>query len=301
MVATFFSRIQWSGLIAALVGLGYCAFGASGGAEALCVTEGCALFKGASIFGLSVWWWGVGAFATVGLLYLAGLKDQARTLAILLLLADAGFLLVLAFSATCISCLGAALCFFLLFLVVAAPWRKGSGAARVVLVIWLACLTPNVALAAQEAASPWPIHGNPNAPVQVIFSPTCSHCQAVVKSLLLDSPENVAFFPVAKNDEEREMIRGLLGELQDETPLVAFERMFTGTAEPMELGWWEDTGLSFRLFRNRVALLRIGSNTVPVTLIRGEFSFGDSGGLSEGWTGGLFGGCNEESEEDCDE
>lgn len=301
MSTRFVDRIPWLALIAALAGLAVTIVGGSGRLESVCVTQGCSLFKEARILGLSIWWWGAGAFGVAALLSLIARLDALRFWAGLLLLMDAGFLLVLAFTSTCLSCLLAAAMFCMLFLAAVRPWRRSAAMGRWVLVIWLLMLMPNLALLGREAAEPWPVLGDADAPVQVIFSPTCSHCREVVKSLLLNMPDDTAFFPVAKDAEEREMVMGLVRELKSETPLVAFERMFEGRAQAGDQGWWERTGIRFRLFRNRLRLLALGSSTVPVTVIRGEFSFGADGGVSSGWSDGLFGGCEEDGDEECAE
>ena len=50
--------------LTALAGVVLCVAQALGYAEALCVTDGCALHENTTVFGLSLWWWGAGAFGS---------------------------------------------------------------------------------------------------------------------------------------------------------------------------------------------------------------------------------------------
>src|SRR3989339_504110 len=92
-------------LLTALAGVVWTVLNGSGIGNELCITEGCAISKLVSFWGVSLWWFGAGAFGLLALTALAGRKVMGFWLAGLFVLIDAFFLGWLALTAPCITCL----------------------------------------------------------------------------------------------------------------------------------------------------------------------------------------------------
>ena len=91
-----------------LLAAAFCIWVALGNDVNFCATTGCTLYEDFSFFGISLWWIGAGAFGVLALAALFGLARPGAWLAALMVLADCGFLLLMALTAPCVSCLAAA-------------------------------------------------------------------------------------------------------------------------------------------------------------------------------------------------
>ena len=262
---------RWAGMIIALLGAGLCAASALGRTEAVCFTDGCALFQDYAFFGVSLWWWGTVGFLAIALPALFGQTKFAFFVACLALIVDLGLLVWMALSAPCATCLLAALFFLGAFLALLPSPGSGRQAAKVLALVWALAFSPNLFAAAQEPLSPWPLYGTADAPMRVFFSPNCPACRDTVADTLRYG-ENAALFPVAESDKDMEDIERLAAALakgQD------FAKAFAALAAPgglpaEELGMVDNLHLRLRLSRNRVALLRAGADRVPFSMVSGR-------------------------------
>lgn len=252
----------------ALAGVLFCLAAGLGGAEALCLTQGCSLYQDVQVLGLSLWWWGAGAFAGLLALCLAAPLLWAWRAAAAFVVADCVFLAWMALSVPCVNCLVAACLFFALL--AALTLMRGSWHPAVLLpgVLWLMLFTPNAVAVAQELVGPWPIRGQLQDPVRVFFSPSCPACNDALDGLLASGERNLAFFPVAENDEDQLRLQVLQTELDKGQSFAnAYAKIRRGTPAPE--GVTVPLTLRLNLLRNKVALSRMGFSRIPVLVMQG--------------------------------
>lgn len=252
--------------VPAALGLVYCGLNAAG-AELLCLSSGCDIYKGYSLGGLSINLLGAIGFATILLLALLARQPLFRRglYAVLLagLLLDTLFLVWQILYWPCTSCLLVALLLAICVLgaLLAFPAFR-VGIVYLALVLWFAAFVPvTVASAKELLLKPWPALGPADAPVTVYFSPTCPTCEKTVVDIL-DQPAlsgQVAFYPIAKNQEDlRRLVR-----LSEQAGEAELRRVF---APADEVDAKPGLTQRWRLARNKMALARIGADTVPLVL-----------------------------------
>lgn len=293
-------------LVFALTGLALCLVMALGRGEVLCPTAGCSLYKDLTLADLSLWWFGAGAFGLLSLCALLGWTWAAFAVAGLCLLVDIGLIAWLALTAPCVACLLAGGLFFLTFLSLRPPapglLRRLGGA---LLIVWLMALTPNLADLFQERMGLWVAAGPADAPVRLYFSPACPACRATVTDLLEQDSGlgHVAFVPVAEHAEDRLAVAAFVAALDRGATLeAAFEAMWSGAAD--KTPWAVRAGL----FKNRLALMRMGVERIPVTVVSGRpVAAGEAAAPGVGgalpalpFASGGYEGCLEEAL-DCEE
>ncbi|GAB7080026.1 hypothetical protein [Megalodesulfovibrio paquesii] len=258
-------------ILLALVGAVFCAVSALDLTTAFCTTAGCALFKGASIAGLSLYWIGAAGFFTLAALYSASRRQPLIRLAAdgclaVGLVFDAVLLVILALTAPCLTCLVVAA---LLGGVALAAWAGRESALRLrrVLIIWALCFTAAVSGLGRGAVAPMPLAQLEDPALQLYFSPTCPECRTAVLRLLVQ-PEllrQTAFLPIAKTPEdERRLLALRLGQ-QHGTALPELLRALVDDTPAPEsrAGIRETLAIWWMSMRNKVAVLRAGSQTVP--------------------------------------
>ncbi len=252
-------------MLPALLGLLLCLFNATG-AEIFCVTQGCAIYDGYSLFGLSFYLLGAAGFAVILLLaFFSGKSELARFLLYWTILAslvlDMALLAWQLLYWPCSSCLvvalllgATALGFSLRFARSRRRLLKGA------LLIWLVLLIPStVAVGKEVLLDPWMIYGSPEADIQVFFSPTCPACSTEV-ARLLKSPdrERMAFYPIAKNARDVRLVATLLQQgLSNAQDLNSLFSLVPDPAlEPQ-------FALKWRLARNKMVLAGHGAQGIP--------------------------------------
>lgn len=254
-------------ILPAALGLIFCTLNAAG-AELLCVSSGCGIYAGYTLGGLSINILGAAGF---GVILLLGLLASRRPLfrwllfAVLIsgLLIDALFLFWQILYWPCTSCLVVALLLALSVLGALKafpPFR--TTAVHLALLLWFAAFVPVAAAAGKEILlQPWPAVGPADAPVAVYFSPTCPACEKTVREILAlpDLAGQVAFFPIAKNTEDLGRLARIL-EPAGEADLKALFSLADGA--PAEPG----LALRWKLARNKMALARLGADSVPLVL-----------------------------------
>ncbi len=307
-------RTSIAAFFLSLVGAAFCVTAALGGAETLCVTEGCNLTHNVSVFGISLWWFGTAGFMLLAILLATRQAKLALFFSGLGVGADCILLAWLALTLPCFNCMiaGGLFALILFFQIraqdAALPMRKALFS---LLAVWLLLFSPCVFSTTSELlAQPWPILGSPKAPVKLFFSPTCPACKDAVLTTLKNDISFVAFIPIAEHEGDDVLIQELRNRLlASQKPADSLRRFFNeiSTVRPTRAPRLD---LLFRLYRNKMALYRYGAEKVPVTLVVGAAKrsgknngtgvSGDSGAALDlsGVSG--FRGCSDKPGEDCD-
>lgn len=247
----------------ALAGFLFCLSAALGIADALCVTQGCEVYRAYNIAGISLYWVGAALFLVLGLVALR--PGGGRLLVFLTGAAIAGNLVFLTIQFLlwpCVSCLivaallgGFAWCLAL---------RVKSGL-RILCLVWLLLFSANLLSVARDGISPWPVLGENDAEIQVFFSPSCPACRQAVENLL-NRPDLIprsAFYPLAKDGGDRRRVALLSRNLaQGMAPAQAFA--FHWNPAPREAGWAQDWHMILNLWRNKIHLAGKGATQVPL-------------------------------------
>lgn len=246
----------------------YCLLNAAG-AELFCGTQGCEIYAGYGLFGLSFYIYGFAGFLGIFLLTLWYPRRGAHLLLSvavgLALIFDTLFLIYQTLLWPCSSCHVVALligltAFFAIF-GLKVPGQKflmGVGVLWSVFFIFV-----GLAVVKEVAFSPWPIYGSDEAQVKVYFSPTCPACEEAARKILNDpqASTETAFYPIAKNTTDEARLARLLRqpiEMRDgEAILGLFEK---GPEKPATLSVRE----KFHLLCNKMVLARIGATRVPL-------------------------------------
>jgi hypothetical protein len=249
----------------ALLGLMLCLFNAAG-AEMFCVTTGCSIYAGFSLFGLSFYTLGAAGFAVILLLgFFSGKSAFARALLYGTILA--GLLLDMVLLAwqllywPCSSCLVVAVLLGAAALGFSCRFKAlRRGLLKATLLVWLALLIPSAVAAGKEIMlSPWRLYGAPEADIQVFFSPTCPACSSEVAKLLNATDiDRLAFYPVAKNEQDVRMVAAFLE--QGALPAQDLVKLFAIQPDPSLQVSFE---LRWQLARNKMVLARRGGQSIP--------------------------------------
>ncbi len=253
----------------ALGGAIFCIAAALGGADKFCLTQGCTLYQDVNLLGISLWWWGSGAFGFLTLLTVVGAFRASFWAAFAALAVDCVFVAWMAVSVPCINCLIAGLLFLGVFLALAVCTNMLRKPAIVLACIWLFLFSPNLFAVGHELAGPWAIRGSNAAPLHLFLSPSCPACREAVTRLTANGESNLAFFPVAENEQDFVTILRLERELAMGGP---FAKAFAASLEKTEqvtAGTLERISLRLRLFRNELALGRMGAKRIPVIVSHG--------------------------------
>lgn len=253
----------------ALVAVVYCVWTAFGNDVNVCVTEGCSLYQDANIGGVSLWWIGAVTFAVLALLALVGAARVGRIIAGLALTGDILLLLLMAATAPCISCLGAALFFAGVYAsfrrVDREPQGKAVPARRSLLVLcWLVLFLINAGASARLAASVWSISDPSGAPsVRVFFSPSCAACAQAIEAL--SGNVSVAFYPVAETPEDVYMVAAMRDAVESGRNMKEALELAKKAEKPGGLSALSPDmlWLRLRLLRNKAHIYLSGSQTVP--------------------------------------
>ena len=254
--------------IFSILGIIFCVWSALGNEVNFCVTAGCTLYQDFNIGGLSMWWIGTGAFTLLAACALFGQADSGRVLGAVFLTGDICLLVLMAFTAPCVSCLVVAflfaLCYWFFRRHATLPSSASAFSSSCLLLVWLAFFIINVGQAARSQIDIWPIlDESGEARGRMFFSPSCRFCIEGIN--LLAGNVRMAFYPVAENDEDVFRIlkiRELLAEgdnlaeaivKSENTPVPGF---FASLFPDILL-------LKFRLLCNKAHVFAAGSRGVP--------------------------------------
>lgn len=260
-------------LALALLGMAFCLWSAFGNDINFCVTAGCSLYQDFSLGGVSLWWLGTTAFAGLFLLALVGASAWGVVFSALALAGDALLLLLMVFTAPCISCLTVAVFFALSYWAFRRAYadeeRRGPQRPSILLLLWLALFLVNVGVAVRSQNDVWPINElAPNeegyiAPsVRMFFSPSCPSCRKGVE--ILSGKVDVGFYPVTEGPEDLIKILAMRKHLDEGASMAeAMTQAQKATRDDVSLWTPDAVWLRFRLLRNKAHIFLAGSRTIP--------------------------------------
>ena len=260
-------------LALALLGMAFCLWSAFGNDINFCVTAGCSLYQDFSIGGVSLWWLGMTAFAGLFLLALVGASAWGVVFSALALAGGVAVLLLMVFTAPCISCLVVAVFFALSFCAFRRAYadeeRRGPQRHSLLLLIWMALFLVNVGVAVRSQNDVWAINdlvpneeGNIAPSVRMFFSPSCPSCRQGVE--ILSGKVDVGFYPVTESPEDLIKILAMRKHLDDGLSMAeALAQSQKAVREDVSLWSPDAVWLRFRLLRNKAHIFLAGSRTIP--------------------------------------
>jgi hypothetical protein len=256
---------------AALLGFAgfvFCLLSFWGIGDALCLSSGCDVYKGYQVFGVSLYL--VGAVVFLGLGGGALWFFEKRWFGVLTALALSGnifFLSIQIFLWPCTSCLTAAAFFgavaFLVFLKKSKVWH-------VFWLFWFLLFFSASLGALRDSIRPWALQERDDSGIRIFFSPSCPSCRELVERWMQDPlfSEKMAFYPIAKDGEDRKRILFLKKELdQGMGEAEAFSRFWAGLSHG-KAGYGEEMGLALKLWRNTLVMAKAGESRVPFVIFR---------------------------------
>ncbi len=251
----------------ALAGFLFCLLSALGITDTLCLTQGCEVYQGYTVAGISFYWIGAAVFLILGLMSLwPGAYGLLAILTGIVLVGNFVFLIIQFLLWPCTSCLIVAALLGSFAWILAGHVKPGF---RILCMVWLLLFSANILHLAKDSIPPWPVLGKSNADIQVFFSPTCPACRQVVENFLQQSDlvTHVAFYPLAKNKDDQHRISLLVRNLRQGMPAAqafAFHwQMLSPQENPGRNGY-----LAFNLWRNQLHLAKKGATQVPLIISR---------------------------------
>lgn len=270
------------------------------GANLFCATQGCAIYQGYGLFGLSFYVLGAIAFSV--LLVTVSWPRCHPWLPWILgigLAADVVFLVYQYLFWPCASCLVVAL---ILGGITAIAWKtvpawRSLGLLSVGAIWGLFFVIISLGVIKELAFRPWALAGKTDAPVQVYFSPSCPACQAVVNEIVSRADiGQIAFFPIAESSDDARKIARIKAVLNGCSPTmtqVYLPKVFQGgSSDTCFCSTWR-TRLG--LWCNKMVLAKMGASTVPL-IVAPNLQFFDPLGMS---TPGFNAGCPVGLPQDC--
>lgn len=261
-------------IFSALTGAAFCILAALGLLDTACVTSGCAVFKGTSFLGISLWWWGAACFFALAALIFAKCSPLARPLAATAVCIDIFLLGWMALTATCANCVIAGTLFALTFLCLYGGDIRKKTAPLLIGILWIAALTPNLVAIAQESVTPWAISGPTESPVRLYFSPSCPACRKALTDLEVN--EGVSYVPVTKNRTDVLRMLVVTKALEDGKSLHDAVLLSDATEPDVDaLSFSDAFSLRMKLFMNGMIFKRFGTHALPLMTTTGWYRNND--------------------------
>lgn len=266
--------------LAALLAIVFCVWTALGNDVNFCVTTGCILYQDFTIAGVSLWWFGAGAFTILAACAILGQTGAGRLIAAAFLLGDTALLVLMFLTAPCVSCLVAAFFFALCYLLFrrqlepVPPSRSGQPEMKrrysPILWLWILFFVLDVGQVARSQFDVWAILDESGEPrVRMFFSPSCHYCEEGINAL--SGNVGVAFYPVADTDADiHRLVK--MRQLLNEGMSIAEALGQSADAAPesfMEAIRPDVLLLRFRLLRNKAHVFAAGSQGIPFFEYRG--------------------------------
>ncbi|MBR4741686.1 MAG: hypothetical protein IK079_02145, partial [Desulfovibrio sp.] len=256
--------------IVAFFGMVFCYLSTQKSIEAMCNTAGCTLYHETSIGGISLWWFGLAAFATSCLLALLGQSKLGLLFSKIVLFLDCGLLLLMDVTAPCLNCMGVAVLFALCYFCFL---KTQPHTISWLLRTWIILLAINVGGVLKSAIGHWPILGDESARVHIYFSPSCSHCRDAIN--FYSGNIDVAFYPVQENSMDLEKIAAMQQALNQGLNLQEAVEA-AQKCQPFDIAThlsFDKLLLSFRILCNKAHVFMSGSSGVPFFEYRGLPSY----------------------------
>ncbi len=260
-------------LVISIIGLAFCAWSAYGHAFQICLSAGCEISQDMSIGGISLWWFGCAAFATLIILSFSGRPVLGVVVAGAFLVGDVALLLLMLMTASCISCLIVAVFFALVYTAFRYAGKGYDPVSRSWLIlVWALLFVANLGGVLRENMTPWAMVAPEQAHVNVYFSPTCPACKDAIETMAPNP--TAAFFPVLKQDSEFALVAHMADALAEGKNIQeALEHAQNSKEAAPKLGFFNSLALRLRLIFNESYLARNGISTVPVIEYKGLPAF----------------------------
>lgn len=258
-------------LLTNLIAIGFCLWTALGNDVNICVTTGCSLYQDFSVFGVSLWWYGSGAFSLLAICALLGFSVLGRGLSALFLLGDIALLLLMLLTAPCVSCLVVAVFFCVSYLYfrnssyMFSKNREGDKRGPSILIwCWLFLFVINVGGVVRSQMEIWPIlDESGEGKGRMFFSPSCRYCVEGIN--FLSGNIYMAFYPVADNDSDVYRIARMKELLAQGVNLSEALKQSSDFTAPGFFSFLKPDImlLRFRLLINKAHVFSAGSQGVP--------------------------------------
>ena len=255
--------IQVPAIAFSIIGLLFCLLSGLKMTDVFCITQGCSVYEGFSVFGISLYWFGTAAFGVLLCSAVARRGVYLLPAAAFFLTCNMVFLLIQVLLWPCMSCLIVATLFGAMMAAAMFPEKKKW--ARRLISVWLLLFVVNVVAVAKESMVPWPIYGKNTATVRLFFSPTCPSCRTMIDSLLAkaDVLSRIALYPISKNPEDTKRIILLEKMLKNgvaiQEAMVRYQQI-EGLDANRDMDYLRTV---VNTFKNLMALSRIGVTHVP--------------------------------------
>ncbi|SHN71060.1 hypothetical protein [Desulfovibrio litoralis] len=269
------SKTLWFSAFISLLACAFCLFNiylhtpeAAKTASLFCPTNGCVLFEDFTVFDISLWFIGAVVFLILCLLSLKGSRRLVLFFSGLALLLDCFLLFLLIVTSPCVSCLAVALFFALIYIHTrynSPEYIHGGFKFGVLFIFWSFLFVANIFSAIEESLGSWVITGSKEAEIKLYFSPTCPACIDALTGLATNT--KVAFLPVAKDKQDKEIILRLREELNNGADLLTGLRNAHASQIKPELNFFDNLYYSFQLYRNRAYSMRVGDHSLPLMVV----------------------------------
>lgn len=265
---------EFAALLMALAGLVFSVLSALGLTDAVCVTDGCSLFRGTTVLGIDLYWFGAFFFGVTAALIASQVSRREplrrrRPSSLLVLWLSGGLVVsalllgIQALTTPCLSCLivagllgGTALLLL-----------PGAKMLAWPLLIWALVLVAALSGLARQQFEPVPVFGGPEATVRVFFAPSCPSCLKELHELAgrEEIHPRLALYPLALREADLPVISRFRQELASSGSLAAAVDTLSDPA-PEAPAFRELLEIRLLSFRNRAFLAGIGARTVPYLL-----------------------------------
>ncbi len=240
-----------------------------------CLTEACQVFDDFTFLGISLWLYSfVFSMITLNLLSL-GKINLVRNLLALALIADSLLLMLMMITAPCFNCLIVACLYALSF--GALYFREKKESMKIIFIVWSLLFIVNVGGLVKNMVSPYSIYVNPlhqkkfenpqNATMRIYFSPSCTSCREIVNllgSLERTQQGDIAWFPVAENEEDIVLIRQMENYiLQGDNLKEALEKTLENPEKATFSNFFVDFIMQCRVLINQSHLNQAGTSRIP--------------------------------------
>lgn len=245
----------------------FCVWTALGNDVNICVTTGCTLYQDFSIAGLSLWWFGTGAFSLLLACALLGQTAIGLFLAGLFLFGDGLLLFLMSLTSPCVNCLVVAVLFALAYAAFRAagpPHDKVLWTHRFLKCFWGFFFIINIGMVMRSQLAAWPILDEGEAKTKVFFSLSCPRCLQSINAL--SGRVDIAYYPIADNDADLFRIAHMQKLLHEGENMADAVRQSRDIAGGSRWASWIDPQLlilRFRLLRNKSYIFQAGSQGVP--------------------------------------
>jgi thiol-disulfide isomerase/thioredoxin len=270
------SNIPVLGLVFSILGLIWSVFFTIGvGTDSVCITSGCSIIEDNRIAGISPWWAADALFFLMVLFSALRLRIVAQCIAALFLVGDCVFLLIMLFLAPCSSCLVLAVLLFCSFIFLSSKNSEFIVKARrffymALSLVWLVLFIMNLGTVVNDIAGPKLLYGNPEAKIDIYFSPSCPACRESVRTF----GKVANFYAVAESDEDTVLIADLIQRinkgqtLEESMEEIGAARDINAYSAPV-LDLLQELTLRFEALRNQARISRLGFKALPVIMFEG--------------------------------